>query len=79
MEFNPVIEFREIGKERLRKELEPISIEELKKMIKAWCPDINKTIYRTKKKERVINYILERSEKLSELGQCFRYCSNGSK
>jgi hypothetical protein len=72
MEFNPVVMFRKLGENELKKQLEIMDIKELRKMVRTWVPDMNGTMYRTKKKERVINYILERSHNLSRLGQCFR-------
>lgn len=73
--FNSTVVYREDGAEGLRERLQPLTIEELKAIIKAWCPDINRNIYRRREgqEQELIEYIVYRSEHLSVLGQCFRF------
>jgi len=72
--LNSTVIYREKGAEGLRKDLKELELSELKIIIKTYCPDFNGTMYRKKDKDKqiVIDYIVERSSKLSKSGQCFR-------
>jgi uncharacterized protein with PIN domain len=72
--LNSTVVYREKGEQGLRKDLVALELDELKTIIRTYCPDCNGTIYRKKDKDKqiVIDYIIERSKKLSCIGQCFR-------
>lgn len=70
--LNPVVTYRIDGEQGLRKKLELIELAELKKITRTYTPDCNGVIYRLKDTNKIIDYIIERAEKLSCLGQCFR-------
>lgn len=72
--FNSTVVYREEGEDELRRKLEALTIIELKAIIRAYCPDMNMTMYRKREgqEQEVIEYIIYRSEYLSTLGQCFR-------
>lgn len=77
--LNPVTMYRDKGESILREKLELLLIEELIQICKTYTPDMNRTIYRQKNKDKVINYIIERSEKLSRVGQCFKTCTEDTR
>lgn len=70
--LNPVTTYRSIGEYGLRDKTKDFEISELITIIRYYCPDINGKIYRSKDKQTIINYMVERSEKLSMIGQVFR-------
>ncbi|AGY77726.1 hypothetical protein [Clostridium autoethanogenum] len=73
--LNPVTAFRDIGAARLKEQLNLFKLDELIKMIKVYTPDLNGIIYKQKDINVVIEYIVERSSKLSKMGQVFRTAS----
>lgn len=74
--INPVVYYREHNEQGLRSKLNEYSLEELIKITKTYTPDLNRTMYRCKNKEKVIEYIITRSSKLSVLGGVFKTLDN---
>ena len=71
--LNPIITLRERGKETLTLELNKLELVELITIARNHTPDLSGATYRSKNKEKVIEYIMGRAYDLVRLGRCFRY------
>lgn len=70
--LNPVTTFRDIGKVALKEKLLTLPINDLIKIAKTYTPDLSGIIYRKKDVALIIDYILNRANSLSKVGQLFR-------
>ena len=70
--LNPVTTFRDIGGEGLKEKLITFSLKDLIKIARAYTPDLSCSIYRKKDVNIIIQYIIQRADSLSKLGQVFR-------
>ena len=70
--LNPVTTFRDIGGDGLKDKLIAFSLKDLIKIARAYTPDLSCSIYRKKDVNIIIQYIIQRADSLSKLGQVFR-------
>jgi len=69
--LNPIQILREGTKEQLLNELQNISIDELKSIIRKYMPDMTRKMYRCVDSQKLIDYILKRTESLVTKGDVF--------
>jgi len=69
--LNPIQTLREGTKDNLLNELQVLSIEELKSIIRKYMPDITRKMYRCSESQKLIDYICKRTESLVTKGDVF--------
>lgn len=69
--LNPIEIYRENGEHKLKEILNGLEIEDMKDIIRKYLPDPRGYVYKWKEKDKVIEYILERTPKLAEKGNVF--------
>jgi len=70
--LNPVTTLRSIGKVALKEKLFLLPLSDLIKIAKTYTPDPSSIIYRKKDAALIIEYIVDRANNLSKVGQVFR-------
>lgn len=68
---NPIDIYRKYGREKLISILKDIDIETLKEIARQYTPDLRGYVYKWSDKNKIIDYIVERSNALSNKGNVF--------
>jgi len=69
--LNPIQILREGTEENLLNELQSISVDELKLIIRKYMPDMTRKMYRCSESQKLIDYICKRAESLTTKGDVF--------
>jgi len=69
--LNPISTLREGTKENLLNELQNISVDELKSIIRKYMPDMTRKMYRCSESQKLIDYICKRTESIVTNGDVF--------
>ena len=69
--LNPIQILREGTEENLLNELQNISVDELKSIIRKYMPDMTRKMYRCSESQKLIDYICKRTESLATKGDVF--------
>ena len=76
--LNPITTFRDLGPEGLKDQLDVLDIKQVITIARRYTPDLSTCIYR-KKINKIIEYVIIRSDGLSKTGQVLRMISNNEK
>ena len=72
VDINPISIFTEAGEDGLLKALEPLTLVELIDIIKKFGFDPSRKSYRWRKKERLVDFIIQRIKSSTSRGDVFR-------